>query len=70
MKLSGSGQTAANRWMKQYIAEQPGEETAERIPLDADKQHIKELDAKLAEPQRGCLFIKNRLLCLYAIIQP
>ena len=59
MELSGAGPTAVTRWKRQYIAEQRGEETPGKTPLDADKRRIKELEAKLAESQEALPLLKR-----------
>ena len=48
MELSGAGPTAVTRRKRQYIAEQRGEETPGRIPLDADKRRIKDAGSKIS----------------------
>jgi len=59
MELSGAGPTAVTRWKRQYIAEQRGEEVPGKVPLDADKRRIKELEAKLAESQEDVRLLKK-----------
>lgn len=59
MDLSGAGSTAVTRWKKQYLAEKNGEETQGKIPLDADKRRIKELEAELADSHEDVRLLKK-----------
>ena len=59
MDLSGADPTAASRWKKQYLAEQKGEEVKGKIPLDADKRRIKELEAELADSKEDVRLLKK-----------
>jgi transposase len=59
MDLSGAGASAVIRWKKQYLAEQKGEEVKGRIPLDADKRRIKELEAQLADSKEDVRLLKK-----------
>ena len=52
MDISGAGATAVARWKKQYLDEQLGEFTQNKIPLDADKRLIEELKKELAESRK------------------
>lgn len=51
MEISGAAASAVTRWKRQYLAEQRGELVADKIPLDADKRRIRELEKLLAESQ-------------------
>lgn len=64
MDISGAGATAVARWKKQYLDEQRGEFTQNKIPLDADKRLIEELKKRVGRIKRGCTSIKksNRLV--------
>lgn len=59
MEISGAAASAVSRWKKQYLAEQQGEFIADKIPLDADKRRIRELERQLAESQEDVRLLKK-----------
>lgn len=59
MELSGAGATAVTRWKKQYIAEQQGDFVEGKIPLDADKRRIQELEKQLTEARDDVRLLKK-----------
>lgn len=59
MDISGAGATAVARWKKQYLDEQRGEFTQNKIPLDADKRLIEELKKELAESREDVRLLKK-----------
>ncbi|GAA0246572.1 uncharacterized protein MP3633_3126 [Marinomonas primoryensis] len=59
MDISGAGATAVARWKKQYLDEQLGEFTQNKIPLDADKRLIEELKKELAESREDVRLLKK-----------
>ena len=54
MDILGVGATAVTRWEKQYLAQQHGEFTESKVPLDANKRRIEELKTELIELE--CVF--------------
>ena len=59
MELSGACASAVTRWKRQYLAESRGELLPNKIPLDADKRRIKELEKQLAESQEDVRLLKK-----------
>ena len=59
MDISGAGAAAVARWKKQFLAEQHGEFTQNKIPLDADKRLIEELKKELAESREDVRLLKK-----------
>ena len=59
MELSGAGASAVTRWKKQYLAEQRGEFTEGKVPLDAAQRRIKELEKELAESKEDVRLLKK-----------
>jgi transposase len=59
MDISGAGATAVARWKKQYLDEQRGEFTQNKIPLVADKRLIEELKKELAESRGDVRLLKK-----------
>lgn len=59
MDLSGAGASAVTRWKKQYLAEQRGELTEGKVPLDAAQRRIKELEKELAESKEDVRLLKK-----------
>lgn len=59
MEISGAGATAVARWKKQYINEQCGDFTPNKVPLDADKRLIEELKKELAESREDVRLLKK-----------
>lgn len=59
MEISGAGATAVSRWKKQYLAEQRGEFSDNKVPLDATQRRIKELEKALAESQEDVRLLKK-----------
>ena len=59
MDISGAGAAAVARWKKQFLAEQRGEFTQGKVPLDADKRLIEELKKELAESREDVRLLKK-----------
>jgi len=59
MEISGAGASAVTRWKKQYLAEQSGKVIEGKVPLDADKRRIQELEKQLAEAQEDVRLLKK-----------
>lgn len=59
MEISGAGATAVSRWKKQYLAEQRGEFSENKVPLDAAQRRIQELEKALAESQEDVRLLKK-----------
>jgi transposase len=59
MEISGAGETAVNRWKKQYLSEIKGEFVAGKIPLDAEQRRIRELEIELAEAREDIRLLKK-----------
>lgn len=59
MEISGAGETAVNRWKRQYLAEKEGNFVDGKTPLDADKRRIRELEIELAEAREDVRLLKK-----------
>ena len=59
MEISGAGASAVTRWKRQYLAEQQGEAIEGKVPLDADKRRIQELEKQLAQAQEDVRLLKK-----------
>lgn len=59
MDICGAGETAVNRWKKQYITEKNGGVVEGKIPLDVDKRRIRELEKELAEAREDIRLLKK-----------
>jgi|TARA_R110001583_G_scaffold195355_2_gene372155 transposase len=59
MDISGSGTTVVARWKKQYLNEQRGKFTEDKVPLDLDKRLIEELKKELAESRKDVRLLKK-----------
>lgn len=59
MEISGAAASAVSRWKKQYLAEQQGEFIADKVPLNANKRRIRDLEKLLAESQEDVRLLKK-----------
>lgn len=59
MELSGACSTALSRWKRQYMAEQKSELVYDKVPLDADKRRIRELERELKEAKEDVRLLKK-----------
>jgi len=59
MDISGAGASAVTRWKRQYLAEQCDEPIKGKVPLDADKRRIQELEKQLADSREDVRLLKK-----------